>query len=49
MFSRLFSADSATFSGTNFLQFLTDVENLIHDKTLTLLRRFFGTIDILSH
>lgn len=48
MFSRLFSTDLATFLGTNSLQFLTDQDNLIHDKTLTLLRGLFGTIDILS-
>ena len=48
MFSRLFSTDLATFSGTNSLQLLTDQDNLIHDKTLTLLRGLFGTIDILS-
>ena len=49
MFSRLFSTDLAIFSGTNSLQLLTDQDNLIHDKTLTLLRGLFGTIDILSH
>jgi hypothetical protein len=48
MFSRLFSTDLATFSGTNSLQLLTDQDNLIHDKTFTLLRGLFGTIDILS-
>ena len=39
----------SNFSGTNSLQLLTDQDNLIHDKTFTLLRGLFGTIDILSH